>query len=191
MKANSKKLLLSNVLVILAALGLYLFLSNSAMVKGALEKDYDRRIHAKDFSLPVIGPEPGDAGVITLADLKGEPAVISFWASWCSVCKSELPELTEINRALNSLQLKPILAVASYDDAANVRGTERFRSGHFRYVLDKNGDVAQLWKVRALPHTIVLDGEGVVRLSLSGVLSASRVEEIRTLLASMRGKTSH
>jgi thiol-disulfide isomerase/thioredoxin len=190
-KASSKKLLLSNTAVILAALGLYLFLSNSASINGLLEKGYDRRIHAKEFSLPVIGAEPGDAGVITLTGLKGEPAVISFWASWCSVCKSELPELAEISRKLASLHLKPILAVASYDDAVNVRGTERFRSGQFRIVLDKNGDVAQLWKVRALPHTVVLDGEGVVRLSHSGVLSAARVEEIRTLLASMRGKTSH
>lgn len=191
MKTQRTKLFLFNAAIILAALGLYLFLSTNQSVRGFLEKDYDRRIHAKEFTLPVIGTEPGDSGTVSLSDLKGAPAVVSFWASWCSVCKSELPALAQINKELASLGLKPVLAVASYDDPVSVRGTERYRLGGFRYVLDKNGDIAQLWKVRALPHTVVLDGEGIVRISVSGVLTATKVEEIRSLLGSLTSKTAH
>src|SRR5215813_1028711 len=37
---------------------------------------------------------------VTLADLRGGPALINFWASWCDPCRHEAPELERLNRSL-------------------------------------------------------------------------------------------
>jgi thiol-disulfide isomerase/thioredoxin len=176
------KTFLPNVFIALGILGLYFFLSESPWAKEHLKPEFSRQIVAKDFTLPLIGAEPGDAGQLSLSDLKGSPTVVSFWASWCGVCRSETPQLIELNKELKERGLNPILNIASYDNLADIRNTERFKAGDFRNVIDKDGSVAQKWKVKGLPHTFVLDKDGNVVLSVSGAMSESKLAELKTLL---------
>ena len=37
---------------------------------------------------------------VDLASLRGQPALVNFWASWCTPCKEEAPELERLARAL-------------------------------------------------------------------------------------------
>jgi len=173
---------LPKAVVAVGIIGLYFFLSESPWAKDRLSSNFDRQIVAKEFSLPIIGPEPGDAGQLNLADLKGSPTVISFWASWCRVCRDETPHLVELNSDLRERGLNPILNIASYDNLAAVRNTERFKAEGFQNVIDKDGSVAQLWKVKGLPHTFVLDKDGNVIMSVAGALSEGKLEELRSLL---------
>jgi cytochrome c biogenesis protein CcmG, thiol:disulfide interchange protein DsbE len=43
---------------------------------------------APDFTLPTA-----DGGTVRLADLKGKPVLINFWATWCQPCREEMPML--------------------------------------------------------------------------------------------------
>lgn len=190
MQLQKNKFLLNGLLALSIA-GLYYFLSESQWAKGIAETKYDRRTIAKDFNLPVIGIEPGDAGQVTLASLKGTPSVISFWASWCNVCRGETPQLMTIANELQALGLKPIVAIASYDNAIDVRESERYRGGRFRFLLDKEGTVALLWKVRGLPQTFVLDQDGAVVLSYGGALTEIQLAEIQGTLRFLTTKTAH
>jgi len=45
-------------------------------------------------------PRLGAAGKVSLASLHGRPVVVNFFASWCTVCASELPVFTQDARAL-------------------------------------------------------------------------------------------
>jgi len=45
---------------------------------------------APDFTLPILG---GRGAQLHLADLKGKPVILNFWASWCDPCKQEAPLL--------------------------------------------------------------------------------------------------
>src|SRR5688572_16035905 len=37
-----------------------------------------------------------DGGRVSLADLRGKPAVIVFWSAWCSSCKEEAPRINAL-----------------------------------------------------------------------------------------------
>jgi thiol-disulfide isomerase/thioredoxin len=179
---QSAKTFLPKAILALGIIGLYFFLSESPWAKEHLKSNFERNIVAKDFTLPLIGAEPGDAGQFSLAEFKGSPTVVSFWASWCSVCRGETPQLIELNKEMKERGLNPIVNIASYDNLADIRNTERFKAGEFRNVIDKDGSVAQLWKVKGLPHTFVLDKDGNVIMSVSGALSEAKLAELRTLL---------
>ncbi|MER3482308.1 MAG: TlpA family protein disulfide reductase, partial [Meiothermus sp.] len=47
-------------------------------------------------TLPEFKLEDTSGNVVTLATLKGKPALVVFWATWCGVCASELPQLREL-----------------------------------------------------------------------------------------------
>ncbi len=95
---------------------------------------------------------------IDLADLRGGPVAVHFWATWCGVCSLEegnVASLAEGGR---------VLTVASASgSAAEVRRHADARALRFPIVLDGDGAVARRWGVKAYPTTFYLDAAGVIR----------------------------
>lgn len=100
--------------------------------------------------------------VVTLKDLKGKPAVVTFWATWCNVCKSELPRLHALAKEfkLNYYTLSP-----SDTTEAALEYMKQFPA-FVPLVALKGGDtprtVEARWQVFGQPVTFVLDAEGKV-----------------------------
>ena len=49
---------------------------------------------------------------VSLSSLRGQPVVLTFWATWCLVCKEELPEL---NHEAARTNVKNMFAVSATD----------------------------------------------------------------------------
>jgi cytochrome c biogenesis protein CcmG/thiol:disulfide interchange protein DsbE len=48
---------------------------------------------APNFTLELF-----DGNTLTLSDLRGQPVVVNFWASWCPSCREEAPDLEKVWR---------------------------------------------------------------------------------------------
>jgi cytochrome c biogenesis protein CcmG/thiol:disulfide interchange protein DsbE len=108
---------------------------------------------------------------VTLASLRGEPAAVNFWASWCAPCKQEAPDL---ERASGLLRGRARLVGVNWTD-----GTSAARSYVDRYhltfpnLIDSDGVVGNNYGLIGLPMTFILDSKG----KISGVLRGPQTTE--------------
>src|ERR1044072_2045982 len=68
---------------------------------------------ARSRTLPVLGAA-GEQKALT--DYKGQVVVLNFWASWCTPCRTEAPELEKAQKQLQSSGRGTVLGIA-YQDA--------------------------------------------------------------------------
>jgi thiol-disulfide isomerase/thioredoxin len=91
-----------------------------------------------------------------LAQHKGHPLLINFWASWCEPCREEMPSLQRLADRWKSRGLS-VLTVAVADKPASFTDFLWEASVILPVLGDPEQTVARAWGVRALPTTLVLD----------------------------------
>ncbi len=119
---------------------------------------------APDFTLQTL-----DGETITLSDLRGQPVVINFWATWCPPCRAEIPALDAVYRAQGGDVV--ILGVDVQESPATVAAFAAEYDMSYPVPLDPDAEVARLYRVRAFPTTVFVDADGVVRHVVTGALN--------------------
>jgi len=95
--------------------------------------------------------------------LAGGPVVLDFWATWCKPCLAELPELEALQRKYRERGLTVVgVSVDGPRNFAKVRPFAAKLGLTFPIVLDEDGRIQQLYQVRAMPTTIVIDTAGAI-----------------------------
>jgi cytochrome c biogenesis protein CcmG/thiol:disulfide interchange protein DsbE len=102
----------------------------------------------------------------TLASLRGKPALINFWASWCDPCRGEAPELERLNRSLHGTARLVGVDYTDEEDAA--RSFIRQYGWTFPVLSDPDGIYGARYGFTGLPTTIVLDSRGRIVQTLRG-----------------------
>lgn len=108
---------------------------------------------------------------VSLADFKGHPVLITFWATWCTACQAELPELQRIRDRYQSTGLS-ILAV-NYRETNHDRMSAYLAGLHVNLetVIDPEGTIASAYGVDiGLPIDVLLDRKGTVLRILIGTV---------------------
>jgi peroxiredoxin len=130
---------------------------------------------APDFVL-----ERPEGGTLRLSDLQGRPLVLNFWASWCSPCRREMPELQTAFETYEEQGLQ-IVAVNLQETNGKVRDfTDEFGIT-FPTVIDRDGELPDAYRlggpVRGIPSTYFIDATGVIRDRFFGPLTKDFLEE--------------
>jgi cytochrome c biogenesis protein CcmG/thiol:disulfide interchange protein DsbE len=102
----------------------------------------------------------------TLAGLRGKPALINFWASWCDPCRKEAPELERFDRSLHGAGR--LVGVDYTDRADSAQGFIHQYGWTFPVLSDPNGTYGARYEFSGLPTTIVLDSRGRIVQTLRG-----------------------
>jgi thiol-disulfide isomerase/thioredoxin len=113
-----------------------------------------------------------------LAEWRGRPLLVNFWATWCAPCREELPLLDAVRRqyAANGIEVVGI----AVDNAANVR--EYLQSTKVDYPV-QIADSAAVDLMRGLgnrsgglPFTVAFDAAGRIRERKLGPYSAAELQ---------------
>lgn len=116
---------------------------------------------APDFTLRVLG-----GGEVSLAELRGRPVLIDFWATWCAPCERQIPVLNAF--AEKHGERIPVLGI-SVDVDADAVGP--FAAAHdVRYrILFGNERLARDYGALGFPTLFVVRPDGTVHSSHVGV----------------------
>jgi len=117
---------------------------------------------APDFELKTL-----DGRRVRLSSLRGQPVVLSFWASWCGPCRRELPELSDVYEKLGQKGLQ----VFGVNDEGSAAAKEFVNKMGIAFpTFDDSGRKAHaLYRVRSIPTLFFIDAEGqVVRYLVGG-----------------------
>ena len=112
---------------------------------------------------------------VTIADLRGEPALINFWASWCDPCRQEAPELERLSRTLPGGARLVGVDYTDREDAA--REFIRTYDWTFPVLSDPDGVYGARYSFSGLPTTVVIDSRGRIVETLRGPQTATDLRE--------------
>jgi peroxiredoxin len=130
---------------------------------------------APDFLLQTL-----DGQTVRLSELQGQPLLINFWASWCTACKAETPDLIDLyerHKAEGFL----ILGINLRQADTAVRDFVEDFGVTYPVAFDRRGEVASTWQIggpnQGLPSTYFIDRGGVVKKVVLGSLAARQIAE--------------
>ena len=107
-----------------------------------------------------------DGKAVKLSDYvgKGKVVLVDFWASWCGPCRREMPNLVEAYKKYRNKGFEIVGVSLDRDAEAWKNGIEKLditwpQMSDLKY-WDCEG--AKLYAVSSIPHTVLIDGEGVI-----------------------------
>jgi cytochrome c biogenesis protein CcmG, thiol:disulfide interchange protein DsbE len=137
------------------------------------------------FDLPGIAAAPGGGPGLASVALKGEPALLNIFASWCAACPQEHPVLTRI-----SAEGFPVYGIAWKDKPQDSRDwLTKWGNPYRATAADENGRTAIDLGVTGVPETFIVDKAGRVRFKQIGPISPEQWEAtIKPLMAKLRAE---
>lgn len=134
---------------------------------------------APDFTLTSLSSES-----ITLSELRGHPILVNLWASWCGPCRTEMPAIQRVYDQYREQGFVVLAVNATLQDSTQAANAFVDEFGFtFPVLLDVDGRVASLYRLRAFPSSYFVDANGIIREVVLGgpmneALLATRVEQL-------------
>lgn len=132
-------------------------------------------------TVPDDAIETLDGGSFSLADFRGRPAVVNFFASWCVPCLAEMPGFERVHQDLGD---QVTFVGLNLQDTTEAGASVVERTG-VTYTIgrDPNGTLFQTLGAFAMPTTVFVDAEGRIVDMQPGEISATELEDrIREVL---------
>jgi cytochrome c biogenesis protein CcmG/thiol:disulfide interchange protein DsbE len=119
----------------------------------------------EDKKIPSIQLKTVDGKSVNTSELGFQgPIIFSFWATWCSPCKRELNAINDLYADWQAETGVTLVAV-SIDDSKTMNSVSVYVDGkgwEYLVLMDPNGDFKRLMGVNNVPHTFLVNSDGVI-----------------------------
>ena len=97
---------------------------------------------------------------VSLAEFRGKPVVINFWATWCGPCRMEIPHLDYLSKKYENRGL----VVLGVNNENNHQAVRDFAQTQISYTVLLDGHLPFLdYDVRGIPCTYFIGKNGTIR----------------------------
>lgn len=164
---RTKKLGAVLAVIALAAIGLWLFLGTAPQP-------------APQSTFVLL-----DASKRSTDDLKGKVTLVNFWATSCTTCVAEMPELIATHEKYHARGFDTLAVAMRYDPPSYVVNFVETRKLPFQIALDNTGSIAKAWgDVQLTPTTYLVNKRGEIVKTYVGAPNFSELHRlIEELLA--------
>lgn len=118
---------------------------------------------------------------LSLEKFKGKVVLLDFWAVWCGPCRFEMPRVKEIWKKYGGDKFV-IIGVSLDRNEATLNEYLRKEGIDWPQYFDGGGwgnKISRLYNVRSIPHTVLIDQEGIVRgAGLRGGALSSKIGDL-------------
>jgi peroxiredoxin len=114
---------------------------------------------APEFTINSVDGKP-----IKLSDFKGKYVMLDFWASWCTPCRQENPNVVKAYNAYKNKNFT-ILGISLDKDAAawkNAITADQLTWAHASDLKDFESPTAMLYSIEAIPSSFIVDPNGKI-----------------------------
>ena len=130
-------------------------------------------VAAPEIDLPLL-----TGGRAQLSKLRGYPVVVSFWATWCPSCRTEVRELVRLQEKHGPAGLR-VLGVNGRDQERSTKNVQAFLDelgASFPVVLDQRGSARRKYRLVGLPTTVFVDSAGTIQQIHHGAIGREELE---------------
>ena len=155
-------------------------LLSAALLTGAEANAATKNTPASDFTL-----KGRDGANHRLSEEIGNIVIVNFWASWCGPCREELPEMEALQQKYQDLGFT-VIAVNVDDKPEKADVLLNDIEVSFPVLFDSAGEVSELYDVSAMPTTVIVDRNGLARLTHKGYKSGDELKYDKAIKLLMR-----
>jgi peroxiredoxin len=104
-----------------------------------------------------------DGSTLSVKQLQGKVALVNFWATSCTTCVAEMPELVATYMQYKDKGYETLAVAMSYDPPSYVVNFAQTRQLPFKVAIDNTGSVARAWgDVKLTPTTFLINKRGEI-----------------------------
>jgi len=128
---------------------------------------------AFDFQVTDLSGEP-----LSLSQYRGQVVLLDFWATWCPPCIAEMPNVKRTYAKYKNHKFE-IIGISLDRSKALLEAYIASEGLTWRQYWDSSVRISNMYNVRAIPSTFLIDGAGVVRrVNLRGSALEMAVDEL-------------
>lgn len=151
-----------------------------ANLERALERDNQP---AQPPQVPDLRFVDGSGEPMSLSDFRGRVVLLNVWATWCTPCRKEMPDLDRLQQALGGAGFEVVALSIDRGGAPAVEPFyEEMAIQSLRIYVDANAQALGALGALGIPVTLLVDGQGRELWRVSGVIdwdAPAVIERIR------------
>ena len=137
---------------------------------------------AADFSFTLYqGEAELGARELNIADLRGKPVVLNFWAGLCPPCRAEMPDLQEFHDEFSDRVVLLGIDVGQFTGLGNEEDARQLLVDlgvTYPTGVTEDGAIMRKYSVLGMPTTVFINSRGEVFRNWTGVLNSEKLAEI-------------
>jgi thiol-disulfide isomerase/thioredoxin len=136
--------------------------------------------HAQDSAALFAASLPDQNNqIVALAEFRGKPLIVNFWARWCVPCRDEIPELKAVAQQHRTKGLT-VIGIGLEDNVPNVQDFIKAYEMDYPLLFAQSQGIELMRALgnnkAGLPFTVFIDRKGMIVGHKLGRISRSQLD---------------